>query len=425
MKTKIVRVIGVLLIVGMLFLNVSCTQSTVEATDEISKDNMMNFIETIASVDNARIAGFEGESNTAELIESHFKELGLESEIEEFPIKAYALLDHSLTILSDDNRVLENVNPLSYSIWTSDDGVDAEVVSVGKGAAEDYNLKDVEGKIVLIQRGGEYFFVKTNRAYSKGAIGAIFYDPDGADISATLTKLSDIPAVSIQAVDAIEIEEKLISGESVQVNLMIDATCEDGTSQNVIGIYRSSNNPNNERVIVGAHYDGVNTPAANDNASGTSVVLELARLLKAREINLPFDVYFIAFGAEEIGLIGSDHYARNMTSTEKINTLFMMNFDMVGVGDYIDVSTVGDYRAMSLVDKSVDIFEELGFNASISEFSNSDHASFARVGIKSIFIQVTPDHNYHTDRDTMDKIQPEMLEIMCEYALKMLDEFQP
>ena len=253
----------------------------------------------------------------------------------------------------------------------------------------------------------------------------IFYDPNGESISATLTKLSNIPAVSILKTDADLMEQALSNGDAVQVNIMVDAIVEDSTSQNVIGTYKSNNNPEGKKVIIGAHYDGVNTPAANDNASGTALIMEIARIIAEQKVELPFDLEFIAFGAEEIGLIGSDQYAYSMTQDEKRNTLFMINFDMVGVGDGVDIATVGEARSTALSEKAQEVFKQLGYTASTSVTDRSDHASFAAVGIKSIYIQATPDHNYHTDEDTLDKIQPDMLITMCDFGLKLIVEALP
>lgn len=414
------------LIIALVFTT-SCSKQNTDQADEakafvadFSSEEMMAFIESVASVDNARITGFEGEHQTADKIQETFESLGLETSVQSFPIQSYALNSHSVQLVTDGDRLLENANPLSYSIGTSSEGLLGQVVSVGLGAEENYKDVDVTGKIVLIQRGGEYFYVKNDRAFSHGAVGAIFYDPNGESISATLTHLSEIPAVSITKEDATWMEQKLLESQVVEVKITIDAKCEDSESKNVIGIYRSKDNKDGKKVIVGAHYDGVNTPAANDNASGTAVVLEMARALAEQKVELPFDVQFMTFGAEEIGLVGSDYYASQMTRDEIKNTICMINFDMVGVGDGIDISTAGDPRALSLVKQGQDVFKEIGFTATTSESDRSDHASFATVGVKAIYIQATPDHNYHTDEDTIDKIDPEMLKHMCDFGTKML-----
>lgn len=97
--------------------------------------------------------------------------------------------------------------------------------------------------------------------------------------------------------------------------------------QNVIGTIPSKNG---KYIIIGAHYDGVGSsrkffPAADDNASGTAVMIELARLLSKEE--LEYGIKFVAFDAEEKYLLGSKHDARN---TDEKNCVLVISIDMVG-----------------------------------------------------------------------------------------------
>ncbi|HET6496143.1 MAG TPA: M20/M25/M40 family metallo-hydrolase, partial [Thermoleophilia bacterium] len=85
-------------------------------------------------------------------------------------------------------------------------------------------------------------------------------------------------------------------------------------------------------VIVGAHYDAVTRgEGADDNASGVGVMLEVAERLAHYKID--YDVVFIAFGAEEAGLRGSDYYVSKMSSVDKGRAIAMINFDSLIVGD--------------------------------------------------------------------------------------------
>ena len=200
-------------------------------------------------------------------------------------------------------------------------------------------------------RGGEYFFVKTQRAYDMGAVAVIFYDPNGdSAISATLTKLSSIPAVSISRSEGELLVKSLNEGNTVKVNLIVDSIHKNSLSKNVIGLYKSSDNTEGKCVIVGAHYDGVDTPAANDNASGIAAIIEIARGLVEQKVSLPYDIKFIAFGAEEIGLIGSNAYVNRMSYKEKQSIIAMLNLDMVGVGDSFEIFTAEEGEAKQLVD---------------------------------------------------------------------------
>lgn len=84
----------------------------------------------------------------------------------------------------------------------------------------------------------------------------------------------------------------------------------------------------NTYVIVDGHYDTKNGPGANDNGSGTVILLEIARLIK----NIPteYSIKFIHFSAEEIGLLGSDHYVNNVANPSNLDVKVLFNIDQVG-----------------------------------------------------------------------------------------------
>lgn len=84
----------------------------------------------------------------------------------------------------------------------------------------------------------------------------------------------------------------------------------------------------NKFVIVDGHYDTKNGPGANDNGSGTSIILETARLLK--NVNTEFSIKFIHFSAEEVGLIGSSHYVNSIVIPQNMDIKILLNIDEVG-----------------------------------------------------------------------------------------------
>nr|MBU6863703.1 M28 family peptidase [Streptococcus oralis] len=89
------------------------------------------------------------------------------------------------------------------------------------------------------------------------------------------------------------------------------------TSLNVIAKKKPKNSTGNEKaVVVSSHYDSVvGAPGANDNASGTGLVLELARAFQNVETDK--EIRFIAFGSEETGLLGSDYYVNSLSQKER------------------------------------------------------------------------------------------------------------
>lgn len=388
---------------------------------EFSEARMMDTIKWLASKDNSRISGLEGEALAAEWLMEQYEAMGLEVSSQSFPVKAYVCDFLELKVVTDGERAVEEAKALSYSAATPVEGIMADVVPLGRGAESDYAGKDVEGKVVLVQRGGEFFYVKTARAASKGAAAVLFYDPnsEGA-LSATLMELSKIPAVSITRADGEVFEKALLDGETVTVSLKVEVMHEDSTSQNLIGVYKSTDNPDGKNVIVGAHYDGVDTPAANDNASGVAVVLEMAKVISEQKVALPYDVEFVLFGSEEIGLIGSNYYVEKMTRDEKDSVVAMLNFDMVGVGDVFDIGYAEGFPAPNLIKMARETLKEMGHTPSMTPTSRSDHGPFAQAGIDAIMISVGPDHNYHTDLDTIDVIQTELLVDVCKLGAELV-----
>lgn len=156
-----------------------------------------------------------------------------------------------------------------------------------------------------------------------------------------------------------------------------------------------------KEVIVGAHYDSVNSGGslgADDNASGVGVVLEMAQRL----LNVPtkYSIKFVAFGAEEVGLQGSKAYAAQMSEEEINNTVAMINLDSLIAGDkmYIHAGLGGEYWVR---DQAFDIAEALGIEGMVpnpglnpeypyGETGDwSDHAPFNQLGIPIMYFEGT------------------------------------
>lgn len=180
------------------------------------------------------------------------------------------------------------------------------------------------------------------------------------------------------------------------------------TGTNLIAVKEANLAPTGDVLIFGAHYDGVaGMPAANDNGSGLSVLLELARVLK----DLPGDteIRFVAFDDEEGGLYGSKEYVKRLTDTR--NIIGMVNFDMLGGAK---AGKVGIYTADGRNNYLVDILKRN------YEFSNvereltvngSDHISFATRLIPVIdFSHDIIRDEYHNENDLAEHVSADMLE---------------
>src|SRR5690606_30845872 len=99
------------------------------------------------------------------------------------------------------------------------------------------------------------------------------------------------------------------------------------TTSNIIITKTGSVYPNTFLIIDG-HYDTVNGERANDNGSGTALILELARLLK--DVDTEYSIKFIHFSGEEAGLIGSEYYVNQTVNPENLDIKLVLNIDQVG-----------------------------------------------------------------------------------------------
>jgi Zn-dependent M28 family amino/carboxypeptidase len=214
----------------------------------------------------------------------------------------------------------------------------------------------------------------------------------------------------VSQADGATLRQAARSGNAT-VRVEVNATTEQSTGANVVATL--SGGP--QAIVIGGHIDSVAAgPGANDNASGTAVVLELARVMSTRPT--PYTLKFIGFDAEEIGLVGSAHYVSQLPEAEKRSIAAMINLDMVGVGDS---SRIGG--SDSLVRLAQLAASRTGLSVGLlGEGGGSDHSSFIRAGIPGLFIHRTNDPNYHSPNDRAQYVDPANLEIAGQLALDVV-----
>ncbi|MEX2372362.1 MAG: M28 family metallopeptidase, partial [Dehalococcoidia bacterium] len=219
---------------------------------------------------------------------------------------------------------------------------------------------------------------------------------------------TSIPVISV----ALSEREALQAAIGEQVTVVADAGVRTKTSQNVVG--RTS-----EPCVayLGAHYDSVAAgPGANDNASGTAVLLELARVHRTEGLCA------IAFGAEEVGLFGSrDYVDQHLVGTAR----FMLNIDMAGRLDGPVI--VGD---RDLARSILDAVEAAGVDTplrpgSFPPFASSDHVSFEAVGVPAVTFNSGDDDAIHTAEDTVDRVSLEALDVFLDATDAALAALMP
>lgn len=214
-------------------------------------------------------------------------------------------------------------------------------------------------------------------------------------------------------------------------------------TKNVVGVLEGSGPNADETIVVGGHYDHLGRGGmlsgslaflsadihngADDNASGTAMVLELARRLAARPDAPPRRIVFIAFSGEERGLLGSQHYADNPLFPLD-STVLMFNFDMVGrldpKGELTMIGTgsspgFGDLIDVLGKDAGLKIKKVAGMT---DGFGGSDHQSFYTKDVPILFAFTGIHSDYHRPSDDWDKINYEGMARIADYSeLILLD----
>jgi hypothetical protein len=222
----------------------------------------------------------------------------------------------------------------------------------------------------------------------------------------------------------------------VQITLGARVDPVEAPAWNVAAILRArAGSPHaDEYVVVGAHYDHLGHggqfsrtpgshavhPGADDNASGTALLLEAARRLRALPRAPDRNVLFLAFGAEEIGTIGSRYWVDHPT-VPLASVTAMINADMVGRlrDDHLLVDGTGTAAQWPELAREADAKLGLDLALGAEGFGASDHTSFtsARVPVAFLFTGVHDD--YHQPTDTADKINSAGEERVTTFAARL------
>ena len=225
--------------------------------------------------------------------------------------------------------------------------------------------------------------------------------------------------------------------ESMTVSVEVDIERRHATVHNVAGYLPGKSD---EYIVIGAHYDhlglgdqnslapskiGKVHHGADDNASGTAALIELARLFSAQRESLERGLLFLAFAGEEIGLIGSSHWANHPTRPIE-QAAAMLNMDMVGriKKDKVYVGGIGTGSSFEALIKQVNGKHGFKLDRSKSGYSSSDHTSFIAKNIPVLFFFSGLHSDYHKPSDTWDKIDAESAARLVDMVAEIAGELQ-
>ena len=306
---------------------------------------------------------------------------------------------------------------------------------------------DISDRIVVVEwgdpddlhgtglRGDPHF--KATVAAGRDAAGILLLAPVGMVLPTPDSEMRAalaIPVGIVSGAAAAVLREALIGGASA--TLRTDVRTTSAEARNVVALLPGANPLlRGEYVIVGAHYDhlgyggeGSLAPGetaihngADDNASGTSGMLEIARILAAGP-RPDRSVLFIAFTGEERGLWGSAYFVREPT-IDLEEAVAMLNLDMVGrvVDDGLTVFGVGTAAEWDgIIDRANgELAAPFRIGKSPDGYGPSDHSSFYGEGIPVLHFLSNLHEDYHRPSDEWEKINIDGLERVSQLAARI------
>ncbi len=208
-------------------------------------------------------------------------------------------------------------------------------------------------------------------------------------------------------------------------------------ARNVIGFL---DNQAEKTIVIGAHYDhlgegkqgsslaknseGIIHNGADDNASGVAGLLELARVFSQNRIQEPVNFLFIAFGAEELGLLGSRYFVNHPThDLNKIH--WMLNMDMIGRFNYekgLSIIGFGTSPVFETIFNNLNTTDVVSFNTKFEGRGGSDQTSFYEKNIPVLFFHTEGHDDYHKPTDDAMKIEYNAMKNILDFERAIIEE---
>jgi len=432
----------------------------VENVNDVLKQNFKKHVSFLSDDDlEGRATGTKGEQLAYRYIINEFEQIGLQKIkgetdfISEFDFYNGMIVGSKtmLTLNGNSYQLNKDFYPVAQSASGSFSG---KIVSVGYGIeATDLNYnnfskknKEIAGKAAFIDLSNpdpsnphsEYapysgINYRIEKAIEKGAAAIILYNtnqfinnPD--EKYKIKANRFDVPVVFVKD---ITIAASLKKRKNT-VELLVEIEPVIGTGNNIVA--KIDNNAN-YTVVIGAHYDHIGygsfgsrytgPPAihngADDNASGTAMLIELARWLKNSELTNN-NYTFVAFSGEEMGLYGSKALVKSENfNSKKVN--YMLNYDMVGRLNEDSILSINGVGTSNNWDVLNDIKSEgiATVNKSESGLGPSDHASFYLENIPAIHFFSGAHNDYHKPSDDEEFINYNGMNAIFDLSIVLID----
>jgi Zn-dependent M28 family amino/carboxypeptidase len=221
----------------------------------------------------------------------------------------------------------------------------AEPGSTSGCEAGDFTPAPAAPAIALVQRGTCFFEDKAANAQAAGYDAVIVMNEGqpGRDelFIGSANRPFTIPIVGLSFADGAALYAQIQGGDTVTAHVVTSTSSENRPTVNVLA--DSKGGDKDKVIVVGAHLDSVVAGAGiNDNGSGTATILEIAKQIAKLKIKPKQKLRFAFWGAEEAGLLGSEHYVNTLSDTQLTKIYANLNFDMLGSPNYVRFVYDGD-----------------------------------------------------------------------------------
>jgi aminopeptidase YwaD len=455
------------------------SQSVIPGLNNLSKDSLLKTVTSLSSKEfDGRNPGTVGYEKAASFMAGQFKKIGLIPLGDSSYYQFLTVEGNEIVAPCRFNRVENGKIAREYKLgddfvcrgFTGSGKISAPVVFCGYGISQpdksydDYEKVDVKNKIVMIFKANPKWTIKDNswtddKERSKGLIAlqhkasAVLYvslpndkNPQktiGSTLHGKGVQLESLPQLHI----SLAVAEEFLSGSGYtlsQLQTLIDSlkkpkSLEIGydaalevqanyksevKTENLIGYIPGTDSLlKNQYVIIGAHLDHVGSqggqiyfPGANDNASGSSAVLEIAKTFAKNNIKPKRSVIFILFASEEQGLMGSEYCADHLPVPVD-SVVAMINMDCIGYGDSIQI---GNGKSAPMLWKMIKAEDSLFTKQMVTRTWNNggaDLGAFHKKGIPGAYFVTTNSYvHLHYITDTPETLNLPLYESIARLA---------
>jgi Zn-dependent M28 family amino/carboxypeptidase len=308
--------------------------------------------------DGTRASGTSGYDASADYVAGKLRGAGYRVKVQPFTFPFFQELEPTTFSRTDvdPDKVYEDGTDFEIMEYSgSGDVVDAPVTPTNDvviappaepGSTSGCEASDfpasTAGSVALIQRGTCTFAQKAQNAQAAGAVAAIIFNEGQEGRTDVVAGTLGGPGVTIPVIGTtFAVGEELFNAPGARVSISTSTLSEERQTANVIA--DTTEGRTDRTVVVGAHLDSVvDGPGINDNGSGSATILEVALQMSKLNITPTNRVRFAFWGAEESGLLGSEHYVESLSEKQLDAIALDLNFDMVASPNYVRFVYDGD-----------------------------------------------------------------------------------